>query len=65
MLFPNSKELNMKRKELAEEIYSKISPLLQGMDYSQIYITLDLVREKIGRQIRFILTQTPEATHQS
>jgi hypothetical protein len=56
-------EFHQKKKELVPKIFGQISPLLEGMNYSQAYIILDAVREKIGNSIYFLpnhqeITQT-------
>lgn len=56
-----SLEFYVKKNELAEKIFEQISPLLEGLNYSQAFIVLDAVREKISGSIYFIPPQTPEA----
>ncbi len=48
------KDFHLKKKELVEKIFSQISPLLEGLNYSQAYIVLDSVREKISDSIYFL-----------
>jgi hypothetical protein len=59
-------EFHLKKKELTEKIFAEMSPLLEGLNYSQAYIVLDAVREKIGESIYFLPNHqgTPQTIQQ-
>lgn len=50
------------KKELSENNLKQIAPLISGMNYSQVYIVLDAVKEKISESIRFLPSyqETPQ-----
>jgi len=53
------------KKEIIDQIYSQISPMLKNMTYAEVYLILDAVKDKVSNSIYFIpnCLETPEAKH--
>lgn len=65
--FEKAREFNQRKNELAAKIITQISPLLEGLNHTQVYLVFETVREKIDGSVFFIpdYQETPRTKHQS